>query len=688
MFDSDDRRRASPFDELTEQQAAAAMQGGAVLVLAGAGTGKTKTLAAGVVHRIEACGIPAARILAVTFTNKAAAEMASRIRAALEGEPPPHWLGTFHSLAARQLRLEPEVAGLRPGFDILDADDSRRLVRRTMKALSLAGADEAAPVGRDPVKLMCNRLSKLKDHLVDPDQAGAWVDGVIAEAGRQGEPVDAPGWRTAVHVYEDYQRRLRDANAADFGDLLMWPTRAMQGSEVYRERWTGRWDCVLADEYQDVNYAQYCWLRLLSVEHGNIFAVGDDDQAVFGWRGSNVAYIRRFTQDFPEALVFRLERNFRSTGHIVAGAGAVIARDQMRLGKALYTQKEPGDRIEVVGFPNAQAEASGIVLELQRRHAEGWPWDAMAMLYRSNFLSRGFEEALMRSRIPYVLVGDLGFYQRAEIKDALAFLKLAAAPDDRQSDEACRRVINLPARGFGPKAMDALEQEAAWRKVSLLRALETAPLQPRCRGAGLAFVDAVRRVSEDATATLADQVSLLLDGTGYRAMLRESRAESTEDRLENLQELLVLAGSFHTARELLDHAALASNGPDEEEAGRVRLMTLHRSKGLEFPHVFLPAWEVGSFPPEYGDLDEERRLAYVGLTRGMNRVTITFSEYRRGFTGPSRFIGDIPEEHRVNGWLRADPTSGGGQRPGAAGTDQAVAVRRSRSGVSLPPLPH
>jgi DNA helicase-2/ATP-dependent DNA helicase PcrA len=640
-------------DDLTPMQAEAAAQDGAVLVLAGAGTGKTKTLTAAVVHRIRAFGVKPHRVLAVTFTNKAAGEMTGRIRAALGGVGTPGWFGTFHGLASRQLRTEPEVAGLRPGFDILDAEDSRRLVRRILKAMNLTGDESGDPsAGRDPVKIIANRIAQLKDRLISPEEAQAHYERMIADADRVGDPADAAGLRLTARVYADYQQRLGDANAADFGDLLLWPARMMQRDQAYRDRWAGRFDCVLADEYQDVNHAQYTWLRLLAVEHGRIFVVGDDDQAVFGWRGSDIGYIRRFTCDFPEAVTFRLEENFRSTGTILAAANAVIAKDENRLGKTLFTRKEMGEPIEVVGFHDGQAEAAGIAAEIGRRHELGIGWEEMAILYRSNYLSRAFEEALMRARIPYVLVGDVGFYQRAEIKDTLALLRLSAQPDDRQSDEAFRRVINVPARGFGPKAMAAVEAEAQWRGVSLLQALETAPLPPRCRSAGLAFADAVRSVAAEADATLADQLSLLLDAAGYRAMLRESRAETTEDRLENLQELLTIAASFHTARELLDHAALSTNGPTEDEAGRVRLMTLHKAKGLEFEHVFLPGWEAGIFPPHYGEIDEERRLAYVALTRGKRRVTISYAEWRRGDAGPCAFIGDIPENYRVAGWLQ------------------------------------
>ena len=293
--------------------------------------------------------------------------MSGRIRTALDGGSAPSWLGTFHGLAARQLRIEPEVAGLRPGFDILDADDSRRIVRRTLKALNLAGGDGGTAIGRDPLKLMCSRLSKFKDSLITPDEAPAEVEAMIAEANRNSMPVDAQGLRASARVYADYQRRLRDANAADFGDLLLWPARAMQCSDSYRTRWASRFDCVLADEFQDVNFAQFTWLRLLAAAHGEIFVVGDDDQSVYGWRGADVGYIRRFTRDFSNAAVYRLEENFRSTGHILGAANTVIAQDPSRLGKTLFTRKAGGDPVEIVRFRNPEAEASGIVSEIDRK---------------------------------------------------------------------------------------------------------------------------------------------------------------------------------------------------------------------------------------------------------------------------------------------------------------------------------
>ena len=348
---------------LTKQQAEAAAQAGPILVLAGAGTGKTSTLTAAVVQRIAADRFSPSRILAVTFTNKAAKEMAVRIRASLGGIEAPSWLGTYHGLAARQLRDQPEIAGLRPGFDILDADDSRRLLKRTMKALNLAGGGDETETGRDPLKIMATEFAKFKDNLVTPQGATAWINAKIDAAERSGELLDVHGLRASAQVYADYQHHLREGNAADFGDLLLWPTLALQRDENYRDLWASRFDCLLADEYQDVNFAQYSWLKALAADHKRLFVVGDDDQAIYSWRGSDIAYIRRFARDFPDALQIRLEENFRSTGHILAAANAVIAKDKKRLGKTLFTQKAQGDPIEILGFCDAQAEASALTLE-------------------------------------------------------------------------------------------------------------------------------------------------------------------------------------------------------------------------------------------------------------------------------------------------------------------------------------
>jgi len=667
--------QASATDGLTPAQATAATHDGPILVLAGAGSGKTKTLTAALGWRIAGMGMPASRILAVTFTNRAAGEMRERIQALLGGGASPYWLGTFHGLAARQLRHEPEVAGLRHGFDILDAEASKRLVKRSMAALGLdprPGADDA---GYSP-KSLCKAIGRMKDALVLPEQAMAHVEALIAEGARSGMPVDPVGARVAAQVYGEYQRRLREANLADFGDLLLYPTVAMQRDETYRLRWAGRFDSIACDEYQDVNHGQYTWLMLLGQDHRRIFVVGDDDQSVYSFRGSDIRFIRSFARDFPEAIQVRLEENFRSTGHILSAANAVIACDTQRLGKTLFTSKGLGERVEVVGFRGPQEEAGGIAAEMVRRHAEGVPWDSMALLFRGNALARGYEEALLRAQVPYQLLGDTGFYQHAEVKDALALLRLAAHPEDRQSDDAFRRMANVPARGLGAKVVQAIEAEAHAKGCSLLIAARTANLPPKAHEAALGFVDVVLDASADFTLSLADQLSLLLDRTGYRAMLRDSRADGVEGRSENLQELLRLAGTFHDAEALLEHGALSGQGSEREGAGdgRVKLMTLHKGKGLEFDHVFLPAWEAGLFPADYSDMGEERRLAYVALTRGRLRVTVSYCAFRRGFTKASCFIEDLPAENVVHGWLHMP--QGGEAAMGGAATGRRRQSRR------------
>ena len=529
------------------------------------------------------------------------------------------------------------------------------MVKRTLKAMNVAIEDMGE--GRDPLKRLCNRIASLKDQLVTPDEAPTHVEGLIARAKATRGTVDPEGLRLAAQVYLEYQRRLREANAADFGDLLLWPAKTMQRDLEYRRRWAGRFDCVLTDEYQDVCYAQYAWLHLLAAGHGEIFAVGDDDQAVYSFRGADITHIRRFAGDFPRGRKVCLEDNFRSTGHILAAANGVIARDPGRLGKTLRATKPMGVPVEVVGFSDPPAEAAGLVAEIKRRRTVGVDWHDMALLYRSNYMSRPFEEALMRAQVPYVIVGDVGFYQRAEIKDALALLRLAACPDDYQSDEAFRRVCNSPPRGLGPNALEEISDEAAFRGVSLLPALETANLPPKAKAAAHAFADAVRGVAQDRNATLADQLSLLLDRTGYRAWLRESKAEETTNRLENLQELLSLAGGFHNATQLLEHAALASAAPGEDMVGRVQLMTKHKAKGLEFPHVFLAGWDSNCFPSK---LRRPRRGAPAGL-----RLTDT------GHAAGQHLALRLPGRNGA-------PVAVHRRHPGAE-PDQGLAARRKRA---------
>lgn len=642
---------------LTPEQRAAAMSNGATLVLAGAGTGKTRALTSAVIRRI-AEGTPSWRIMAVTFTNKAANEMKERIASMLGEEAAPSWVGTFHSLSARLLRQFPEAAGLRRNFDVLDTDDARRVLRRALKA-----ADQDTE--RERLDWLTTAIERMKDNLTTPEEAAAAAKGMAEPHVIERLKWLVPGGESylseAAEAYGLYQQRLREGNGADFADLLLWPTLAMQKSEAVRLRWASMFDVVLADEYQDVNNVQYQFLKLLARDHRQILVVGDDDQSIYRFRGADVAHIRSFSKDFPEATTIRLEENFRSTGHILEAANAVIACDPHRLGKTLYTEAEPGLPVEIVEARNGEEEADLMVREMARRNAQGVSWGDMAILYRSNVLSRPFEDALRRYRIPHVVIGDVGFWQRQEVKDGLALLKLALMPTDRQSDESFRRVANVPARGLGAKALEKVEARAAETGFSLLAACTDAGLSKKAAASMAEFAAALRWAGEGER-RLSEICFDAIERTGYVDHWRNSRADGAKGRVQNLADLVNEVGTFNSVEELFEHAALAGREKAGDEASSVRLMTIHRAKGLEFPHVFLPAWEHDVFPSpmaiDEGNLDEERRLAYVALTRARIQATVSYAAFRvgRGYTGASRFVMDIPQEHSVRRYGTSRPT--------------------------------
>lgn len=640
---------------LTPIQREAAQQEGAVVVLAGAGTGKTSTLVGGVVDRIERRGIPPHRILAVTFTNKAAQEMRDRIGFALGRERSPAWIGTFHAHGCRQLRTDPEIALLRPGFDICDAEDSRRIVRRLMIRATEDGALEPVPGEelRKRVKSVTNRIAMFKDDLVLPDQALALVDTFKARHGT-GEVEDTMAWELAAGLYPVYQAILRETNTADFGDLLLWPTITMLRDEKYRQDWAGRFDAVLADEFQDVNRLQFLWLKLLSRDHQEFFAVGDDAQSIYGWRGANVGFIRNFLQEFPDGRMIALEENFRSTGHILQAANTVIAGDKNRLEKTLFTSEGPGEKLEIIACSGGIEEAQAIAAEMGRRALEGVRYEDMAILYRFNFMSRILEEELLQAKIPYELVNDTAFWQRAAIKDALAFLRLADAPEEAQSNEAFRRVINTPARGIGAKSLAKFEAFAEEQNVSLFVAAEQIMGKSSSKTAEKvrAFLQVIREEELTSEPSLAERMRTLLERSGYMDMHRQA-GEDGRATLENLDELFGLAADFTAIEDLFEHAALGSAPAGSTVLGRVKLMTIHASKGLEFPHVFLLGWEEQLFPSANGDQDEERRLAYVALTRGRRRVAVTWCAFRNGRQSqPSPYLMELPKQVWTKGWLR------------------------------------
>ncbi|ARW18487.1 ATP-dependent helicase [Komagataeibacter europaeus] len=649
------RALAPVLDSLTPEQRRAAMALGYVLVLAGAGTGKTKTLTAGVATRVGLHGMVPGQILCVTFTNKAAQEMRKRIGDVLGTYSVPTWLGTFHALAARQLRAEPEVAQLRSGFDIRDAEDSLAIVRRLIRTVpkeKLPVPQEGAPGDARQIKKMAERIARLKEDLITPVAAFAHVESLIGRRQSANLHVDHESWRFVVGLYGRYQAILREQNAADFGDLLMWPTLAMLHDAAYHRRWSARFTAVMADEFQDVNRAQYLWLTLLSRTSGELFCVGDDSQSIYSWRGAKVGFLRNFPREFPAVKTFKLEENFRSTSNILDASNAVISFDPSRIEKTLFTRRGEGLPIEVLGFSYATEEAAAIVREIGRRAATGVAWHDMAIIYRQNRLSRTLEEALLHARVPYEIIGDVGFYRRTAVKDALALLTLCAWPDERRSDEAFRRMANRPPRGLGARGLEKIEIEASAGGQSLCAAATRTRLSPRCAVALQGFVQILRQIGCRERESLGERLTGLLEATGYLDMLRADDSDEAATQRENLAELIELAQGFRRVEHLLEHAALAGGAPGEQGRDRVQLMTMHRSKGLEFRHVFLPAWEEAIFPGAMSrNPEEERRLAYVGLTRAMEQATITFCDYRQGGSSrPSRFIDEIPRENRVSSW--------------------------------------
>ncbi|GBR20134.1 DNA helicase II [Asaia spathodeae NBRC 105894] len=649
---------------LTHVQRDAARQPGTVVVLAGAGTGKTRTLVAGIADRICRRGIPAHRILAVTFTNKAAGEMRSRIEAVLGSDHAPRWVGTFHGHGRRQLRNDPDIAGLREGFDIYDAEDSRIIVRRLLEEACAAGFEAPDDVTmKQRIRSVSTRIALLKERLILPNDAVRSTEGLIA-SGQLHEGDDLNAWREAAALYRPYQSHLREANKADFADLLLWPTVTMLRDETYRRDWAGRFDAVLTDEFQDVNRLQYLWLQALSRDHGELFCVGDDAQSIFGWRGASVSIIRSFLSEFPHGRMIALEENFRSTGHILAAANAVIAADPDRLQKTLYTAAGDGAPLDILSWPGGAEEAKGIVDEIARRGLEGVSFDDMAILYRFNFQSRQLEEALLHAHIPYELVNDTAFWQRVPVKDALALLRLCSSLDDRQSDEAFRRMANRPRRGIGAVFMARLEQTSEQSYLSLFETAEkiAAGGKTKAHDALASFTTTIREIAGKVGMPVAERLRMLLERTGYLEMHRQEGDEG-KTALENLHELCALAEAFPTLEALFDHAALGSVRDDADPIGRVKLMTIHGSKGLEFAHVFLPGWEDTLFPSTNATADpaEERRLAYVALTRGRRRVSISWCRYRGGRPAAANvFIDDIPQTSRHLGWPRRRVVPNGG----------------------------
>ncbi len=622
-----------------EQRRAVEAMDGPVLVLAGAGTGKTKVLTSRIAHIIAAGRARPNEILAMTFTNKAAREMKERIAhlvgAVAEGMP---WLGTFHAIGTKLLRRHAEVVDLKPDFTILDTDDQIRLLKQILQA-------EDIDDKRWPARVLANQIDSWKKRALPPNKVPAGES--MGFAGRGAE------------LYAQYQERLKTLNAVDFGDLLLETIRLFRDNPEILAQYQDRFRYILVDEYQDTNVAQYLWLRLVAQGRRNICCVGDDDQSIYGWRGAEVDNILRFEKDFPGATVIRLERNYRSTGHILGAAAKLIENNEGRLGKTLFTEGEAGEKVTVACAWDSEEEARQIADEIEALQRKGHALEEMAILVRASFQMREFEERFITNAIPYRVIGGPRFYERAEIRDALAYLKCVASPSN---DLAFERIINTPKRGIGDAVLNVLHGYARAERVPLMQAarvlVETEELKPKQRQTLRELMDAFGRWSgQIETLPHHELAELILEESGYTDMWKKDRSADAAGRLENLKELVRSMEEFENLAGFLEHVGLVMDAASADGSDRVSIMTLHAAKGLEFETVFLPGWEEGVFPhqralDEQGKagLEEERRLAYVGLTRAKRRAKLFFATNRRihglwQAAIPSRFIDELPPAH-------------------------------------------
>ncbi|MDA8717382.1 UvrD-helicase domain-containing protein [Alphaproteobacteria bacterium] len=624
----------------TAQTEAVKTLDGPLLVLSGAGTGKTRVLTSRLAELVASGTAKPWNILAVTFTNKAAREMKLRVGSLVGPMTEQVWLGTFHALAAKMLRRHANLVGLRSDFTILDTDDQIRLLKQLMEA-------EDIDPKRWPARMLGGVISRWKDRGLPPEKVR------LAEAG------DIANGRVRA-LYERYQNRLIALNAVDFGDLLLHMLRIFTTYADVLADYQNRITHIMVDEYQDTNVAQYLWLRLLTGNRNNLCCVGDDDQSIYGWRGAEVDNILRFESDFRGAKTVRLEENYRSTGHILSAASKIIAHNETRLGKTLYTSADDGEKLRVNGYWDGPDEARNIASQIETMMKDGVHLSQIAVLVRAGFQTREFEERFIAIGLPYRVVGAR-FYERAEIRDAIAYLRLIAQPAD---DLAFERIINTPKRGLGTASLQAVHIQARSSDKPLLAAaidlVQTEELRPAVRHTLGGFVKDIKRWRDLAGSThQADLAKMVLDESGYTQMWQLDKSPDAEGRLENLTELINAMQDFDSLQGFLEHIALVTDGDADPEHGEVTLMTLHAAKGLEFDAVFLPGWEEGVFPSqrtmdENGavGLEEERRLAYVGITRARRDLFISFANSRRihgqwQSSIPSRFVQELPSENVI-----------------------------------------
>lgn len=677
-----------------EQREAVEATEGPVLVLAGAGTGKTRVLTTRIAHLLNSKRAFPSQILAVTFTNKAAAEMRHRVGQLLFGEQAEptsnaFWIGTFHSIGAKILRRHAELVGLTPQFTILDDDDQQRLIKAML-------ADNNIDHSKFPARAVNGVIQGWKDRGLTPDRTNE-------------QPGNYSLVQVAAKIYPLYQNRLRQLNCCDFGDLLLHNLTIFSQHQNVLQDYASRFRYILVDEYQDTNTAQYLWLRLLAAYHRNLCCVGDDDQSIYGWRGAEVGNILKFGEDYPGAKIIRLERNYRSTAPILAAASGVIAHNKGRLGKTLWTEDQEGNPVRIKSVWDDNEEARFVGEEIEAFQRDKISLKEMAVLVRAGFQTRAFEERFMTLAIPYKVVGGLRFYERMEIRDAIAYLRIVAQPHD---DLAFERIVNTPKRGIGKATLEQLHiqarqmdgslyaatqrlldtgelkgktaatldkllhQFASWRERGgirtdgataprpMLEAPREAPMppipsflgEPEATPFDPFDLNDTPPTSDPADLSLAELADILLEESGYRAMWQADKSPEASGRLENLRELVRALSDFPTLGEFLDHVGLVTEGAEKESGEMVSIMTLHAAKGLEYDAVFLTGWEEGLFPSQRtmdengtAGLEEERRLAYVGITRARRHLTLTHAANRRIYNQwqsalPSRFLSEIPPE--------------------------------------------
>jgi len=628
------------------QREAVEQMEGPVLMLAGAGTGKTKALTTRIAHLLATGAARPNEILAVTFTNKAAREMKDRVGGlmgeAVEGMP---WLGTFHAICVKLLRRHAELVGLKSNFTILDTDDQIRLLKQLIRAENI---DEK----RWPARGLANLIDGWKNRAWTPAKVPVADDAAFNDRG--------------IELYAAYQARLKTLNACDFGDLLLHVVTIFQTHEDVLDQYQRWFKYILVDEYQDTNIAQYMWLRLLAAAHKNVCCVGDDDQSIYGWRGAEVGNILRFERDFPGAHVVKLEQNYRSTPHILAAASGVISGNSGRLGKTLWTAETEGEKVRLIGHWDGEEEARWIgdeVEALQRgtRGLRKVSLDQMAILVRASHQMRAFEDRFLTIGLPYRVIGGPRFYERLEIRDAMAYFRLAVSPEN---DLAFERIVNTPKRGLGNVAQQKIQTMARSNGVSLV---EGARLLLEAKGLGgkggvelAKLVNGIERwalMVRAANQSHIEIAEIILEESGYTDMWQNDKTPEAPGRLENLKELVKALENFENLQGFLEHVSLVMDNASGDDGEKVSIMTLHAAKGLEFPAVFLPGWEDGLFPSQRSmddsglkGLEEERRLAYVGITRAEEICTISFAANRLLYGQwqsalPSRFIDELPEDH-------------------------------------------